>query len=86
MNKNSSVLSIAFITGEDIESKDLPVLKVYKNENIYTIFDDDKAITSAIIKCLEHREKSHRTVVSLVLEVIPGDKRTRRQTREGGTK
>ena len=86
MNKNSSVLSIAFITGEEIDSKDLPVLKVYQNENIYTIFDDDKAITSAIIECLEHRDKSHRTVVSLVIEVIPGDKRTRRQTREGGTK
>ncbi|MDJ0577121.1 MAG: hypothetical protein QNJ65_18415 [Xenococcaceae cyanobacterium MO_234.B1] len=85
MNKNSSVLSITLVTGEEIDSKDLPVLKVYKNENIYTIFDDDKAITSAIIKCLEHRYKSHRTVVSLVVEVIPGDKRTRRQ-RLGGTK
>ncbi|MDJ0577685.1 MAG: hypothetical protein QNJ65_21315 [Xenococcaceae cyanobacterium MO_234.B1] len=86
MNKNSSVLSITLVTGEEIDSKDLPVLKVYQNENIYTIFDDDKAITSAIIECLEHRKKSHRTVVSLVIEVIPGDKRTRRQTRKGGTK
>ena len=83
MNNQTYVLSITLVTGEDTETEGLPALTVYKGERSYCIFDDDKAINRAIIESIKHLEESHCVEVSLAVEVIPGEIRTRRQ-RKGG--
>ena len=85
MSKKSFVLSITLVTGEERETKGLPVLKVYKSKKTYSVFDDDQAMASAIIESIKHLEESHCIEVTLADDVIHGDKITRRQ-RKGGTK
>ena len=68
-DKNNPVLSIAFVTGEDIESKGLPVLKVYRGSNKYVILDGDETITSALIESLEHLDRRDHTVLFLAVEI-----------------
>ena len=83
MNNQTYVLSITLVTGEERKAEGLPVLKVYKGERSYSIFDDDQAINTAIIESLKHLDKSHCLQVSLAVEVIPGEIRTRRQGKGG---
>ena len=94
MAKNKSrqlpVLSIAFVTGEEIEPRGLPKLKVYKQGENYIFAEGDQEIESALIKSLKHLRESDHTLVFLAVEIVPvpetGGKRRRRTTtkQEGG--
>ncbi len=64
MNNQTYVLSITLVTGEDTETEGLPVLTVYKGKRSYCIFDDDKAVNTAIIESIKHLEESHCVEVS----------------------
>ncbi len=83
MNNKTYVLSITLVTGEDTKTEGLPLLKVYKGERSYCIFDDDKAINKAIIESIEHLEEPNQIEISLAVKIIPGEIRTRRQTKGG---
>ena len=81
MSKKNRVLSIAFVTGEDIEPKGLPVLKIYKGKNQYILLEGEEAITSALIESLEHLEQPDHTLLFLVVDIV--SKRPRRQEKGG---
>ncbi len=70
MSKNLPVLSIAFVTGEEIEREGLPTLKVYESRNGYIVLNGEEAIKSALIKSLNHLGESNYTVVFLAVEVV----------------
>ncbi len=74
MSKKSHVLSIAFVTGEDIEPKGLPVLKIYKGNNQYMILEGDETITSALVQSLEHLDRRDHTVLFLAIEITSPSK------------
>ena len=84
------VLSIAFVTGEKIEPRGLPKLKVYKQGENYIFAEGDREIESALIKSLKHLRESDHTLLFLAVEIVPvpetGGKRRRRTTtkQEGG--
>ena len=88
MSKNKSrylpVLSIAFVTGEEIEPRGLPKLKVYKQGENYIFAEGDQEIESALIKSLKHLRESDHTLVFLAVEIVPvpktGGRRRRRTT------
>ena len=74
MPKKSRVLSIAFVTGEDIEPKGLPILKIYKGNNQYMILEGDETITSALVQSLEHLDRRDHTVLFLAIEITSQSK------------
>ena len=41
MSENSPILSIVFFTGKDIEALELPVLKVHRSKNKYTLLEGE---------------------------------------------
>ncbi len=70
MSNNLPVLSIAFVTGEEIQRAGLPTLKVYVCEDDYTLVEGQEIIQSALIKSLSHIGESNYTVVFLAVEVV----------------
>ena len=75
MSKNRSrelpVLSIAFVTGEEIEPRGLPKLKVYEKGEDYILAEGQQEITSALLKSIKHLRELDHTLVFLAVEVAP---------------
>ncbi len=94
MSKNKSrylpVLSIAFVTGEEIEPRGLPKLKVYKQGENYILAEGYQEIESALLESIKHLRESDYTLVFLAVEIVPEPvthgRRRRRTTskQEGG--
>ena len=78
MSNNLPVLSIAFVTGEEIEKAGLPTLKVYESRNSYILVDEEEAIKSALIESLRHSSESNHTVLFLAVEIISVEERARK--------
>ena len=78
MSNNLPVLSIAFVTGEEIQRAGLPTLKVYVCEDDYTLVDEEEAIKSALIESLRHSSESNHTVLFLAVEIISVEERARK--------
>ncbi len=82
------VLSIAFVTGEKIEPRGLPKLKVYEKGENYILVEGYQEIESALIKSIKHLRESDHTLVFLAVEIVPETERRRtRRTisrQEGG--
>ncbi|VEP18013.1 hypothetical protein H1P_6720004 [Hyella patelloides LEGE 07179] len=73
------VLSIALVTGEEIESLGLPVLKVCATrENNYMILSGQNHLENALNESLQHLEEPNSTVLFLAVEVVPAAQRRRR--------
>ena len=89
MSKNKSrelpVLSIAFVTGEEIEPKGLPKLKVYEHGEDYLFAEGYQEIISALSKSIKHLRESEHTLVFLAVEIIPEPKTARRRRRRRKT-
>ena len=89
MSKNKSkalpVLSIAFVTGEEIEPRGLPKLKVYEHGEDYIFAEGYQEIESALSKSIKHLEKSEHTLVFLAVEIVPEPKTERRRRRRRRT-
>ncbi len=82
------VLSIAFVTGENIEPRGLPKLKVYEQGENYILAEGYQEIESALIKSIKHLRESDHTLVFLAVEIVPETERRRSRRRtsrqEGG--
>ncbi len=73
MSDNSPVLSIVFVTGEDIETidiSDLPVLKVYRKGDFCMIIEGEQAIKSALIESLKYLNQASHTLLSMRVEIV----------------
>ena len=85
MSKNKSrhlpVLSIAFVTGEEIEPRGLPKLKVYEKGEDYILAEGQQEITSALLKSIKHLREMDHTLVFLAVEVTPDPSTERRRPR-----
>ncbi|WP_144876091.1 hypothetical protein [Hyella patelloides] len=80
MRNNLPVLSIALVTGEDIEPAGLKVLRVcVTEEDNYLILSGIEEIERAIIESLKHLEELNSTVLFLAVERVPANQRRRRR-------
>ena len=83
MSKNKSrelpVLSIAFVTGEEIEPRGLPKLKVYEKGEDYILAEGQQEITSALLFndfIEQKRESNQRTCSTLDYSRLKIESRT----------
>ncbi len=73
MSNKSSILSIVFVTGEDIETidtSDLPVLKVYRKGEFWMIVDGEEAIKFALLESLKYLDEVSHTLLSIRVEIV----------------
>ena len=85
MAESLPVLSFVLVTGEGIESRGLPVLKVYKSEsNQYIILEGGEEIENALHESFQNLEEAHSTVRFFAVDLVPTGQRTRRRVRRGG--
>ena len=70
MSDNNPVLSIVFVTGEDIEASGLPVLKVNRGENKYTLLEGEEVIESVLIESLNRLNEKSYTLLSMQVEIV----------------
>ena len=68
-DNNNPVLSIVFVTGEDIEASGLPVLKVNRGKNKYTLLEGEEVIESVLIESLEGLNEKGYTILSMQVEI-----------------
>ena len=69
MSDNNPVLSIVFVTGKDIDASGLPVLKVYRGKNKYTLLEGEQVIESVLIESLNHLNEEGYTLLSMRVEI-----------------
>ncbi|MGK7894110.1 MAG: hypothetical protein AB4372_10910 [Xenococcus sp. (in: cyanobacteria)] len=69
MSDNNPVLSIVFVTGEDIEASGLPVLKVNRGKNKYTLLEGEEVIESVLIESLNHLNEESYILLSMRVEI-----------------
>lgn len=69
MSDDSPVLSIVFVTGEDIEASGLPVLKVYRGKNEYTLLEGEEVIESVLMESLNRLNEKSYTMLSMRVEI-----------------
>ena len=84
MNEETREIAPALIgESEDIDFGGLPVFGVYASPEDYCqIVEERKEIESAIAESIKYVDKSQRTVVLLLVEIIPMSQRKRRRVRE----
>ena len=67
---------------EELDIWGLPVFRVYASkENHCQIIEEKKEIELAIAESIQYVDKSQRTVVLLLVEIIPMSQRRRRRRR-----
>ncbi len=68
---SDDVISIAIVTGEDIEPAGLPVLKVYRSGNTYILDEGKKQIENAVIESIKQLGGRSTTLLFLRVEILP---------------
>ena len=71
MLNNDDVISIAIVTGEDIEPAGLPVLKVYRRGSKYVLGEGKEQIENAVIESIKQRGGQSTTLLFLRVEISP---------------
>ena len=77
MRNNNRVLSIALITGEDVEAINLPVLKVSESDGEYLVVEGEQLINSALVESIKQLGQPSVTTVVFAVEIVPASRRTR---------
>ena len=79
---SDDVISIALITGEDIEPALLTVLTVYQDGDKYVLGDGKKQIENAVIESIKQLGGTSASFLYLKVEILPMPEK-RRRTRGG---
>ena len=77
MRNKPLFLSIDFITGEDIQAINLPVLKVAESNGEYLVVEGEQLINSALVESIKQLGQPSVTTVVFAVEIVPASRRTR---------